>query len=195
MKSTGFMGNDPVPIAVLDTNVIFPLYCRDVLLWFAHFNLFVPKWSTQIFDEWIRVMTNRGLTPERISRQIALFEGAFPEAHVHEYEHLIADLTLSDPKDRHVVAAAIISNAKYIVTHNLRDFASPELEPLGLKALPPDDFLSELTCRNQRVALQAFAEMVAAKKKPALSAAEVLNRISRNGLPKTASLLKSCVNS
>lgn len=35
---------------VLDTNVIHPLEIRDLLFWFAHYNLYTIKWSRHIFD-------------------------------------------------------------------------------------------------------------------------------------------------
>jgi hypothetical protein len=41
------------------------------------------------------------------------------------YEDLIESLTLPDPDDRHVLAAAIRAGAEVIVTYNLKDF-SPE---------------------------------------------------------------------
>ncbi len=40
---------------VLDTNVIYPLWTRDLLLWFAFYDLYTPKWSNNIFSEWIDV--------------------------------------------------------------------------------------------------------------------------------------------
>lgn len=49
---------------VLDTNVIFPVEIRDLLFWFAHFELYTPKWSKHIFDEWIDVMRRKGIACE-----------------------------------------------------------------------------------------------------------------------------------
>ena len=46
--------------AVLDTNVIYPLISRDLLFWFAHYDLYTPKWSKHIFDEWEDVMIRTG---------------------------------------------------------------------------------------------------------------------------------------
>ncbi|WP_246539218.1 hypothetical protein [Litoribacter ruber] len=34
---------------VLDTNVIYPIEIRDILFWFAHFDLYTPKWSENRF--------------------------------------------------------------------------------------------------------------------------------------------------
>ncbi len=44
---------------ILDTNVIYPLWTRDLLLWFAFYDLYTPKWSQNIFTEWIDVMYSR----------------------------------------------------------------------------------------------------------------------------------------
>ena len=46
--------------AVLDTNVIFPVVIRDLLFWFAYYELYTPKWSDNIFEEWKVVMELAG---------------------------------------------------------------------------------------------------------------------------------------
>lgn len=45
------------------------------------------------------------------------------------YEGLIDQLTLPDPDDRHVLAAAIRVHAGVIVTHNIKDFPLSQLRP------------------------------------------------------------------
>ena len=57
------------------------------------------------------------------------------------FEALIPTLTLPDPDDAHVLAAAIRCNAQVIVTTNLKDFPRAILEPFGVEAMHPDDFL------------------------------------------------------
>jgi hypothetical protein len=34
--------------AVLDTNVIYPVLIRDILLWFAQYDLYSPKWFLEM---------------------------------------------------------------------------------------------------------------------------------------------------
>lgn len=51
---------------VLDTNVIFPIEIRDLLFWFAFYELFTPKWSDHIFDEWEDVMRRKGVVEVEI---------------------------------------------------------------------------------------------------------------------------------
>ena len=108
--------------AVLDTNVVYPVIIRDLLFWFAHYDLYTPKWSKHIFNEWKTVMERKGIPQEKISRQIAMADAAFPDALVQNYDGLIETLKLPDPKDCHVLAAAIKTNANIIVSNNLKDF-------------------------------------------------------------------------
>lgn len=67
----------------------------------------------------------------------------FPESIVEEYEPLIPLMT-NDPKDRHVLAAAVRIKADVIVTFNLKDFSSESLQAWGIKAQHPDEFLLDL---------------------------------------------------
>ena len=64
-------------ICVLDTNVIYPLLVRDVMFWFAFYELFTPKWSQHIFDEWDSVMERKDIPAEShdyAHRVIKLYE-------------------------------------------------------------------------------------------------------------------------
>ncbi len=106
---------------VLDTNVIYPIEIRDLLFWFAHYDLFTPKWSKHIFTEWEDVMCRKGITLDEAKRRSDKANTAFPDAMVINYESLIEGLKLPDEKDRHVLAAAIKTNANVIVSNNLKD--------------------------------------------------------------------------
>ncbi len=53
--------------AVLDTNIIYPIEIRDLLFWFAHFDLFTVKWSQHIFHEWESVMKRKNISSTEIS--------------------------------------------------------------------------------------------------------------------------------
>ncbi|TVR78284.1 MAG: PIN domain-containing protein [Saprospirales bacterium] len=106
---------------VLDTNVIYPIEIRDLIFWFAHYDLFTPRWSKHIFEEWENVMKRKGIPPEEIEKRKLKAQLAFPDALVENYEPLVESLTLPDEKDRHVLAAAIKANANVIVTNNIKE--------------------------------------------------------------------------
>lgn len=134
MKNQDFMIHSVKFKAVLDTNVIFPLVIRDLLFWFAHYELYTPKWSSTIFKEWETVMLRKGITEEEAKKRMYRANLAFPDALVHNYESLVAHLSMPDEDDCHVLAAAIKSNAHVIVTNNLKDFPEEYLDTFGIKA-------------------------------------------------------------
>jgi PIN domain-containing protein len=71
-------------------------------------------------------------------------DSAVRDCLVIEHGRLVDSLTLPDPDDRHVLAAAIQGDAEVIVTYNLADFPSQLLARYGIEAVHPDGFLVNL---------------------------------------------------
>lgn len=174
---------------VLDTNVIFPIEIRDLLFWFAHDDLFTPKWSRHIFDEWERVMRAKNVHEDEILKRIKWANLAFPDALVENYENFMDGLELPDPNDRHVLAVAIKSSANVIVTNNLKDFPPDYLATFGLAAKNADDFLTDTIDLNADVAINSFRKLVLNRRNPNLDEYQVLEALRRNGLVETANYL------
>ena len=133
---------------VLDANVLVPNALRDILLRSAEAGLYEVRWSAMTLDELERTLLNRILAarPDRAARVgylLAAMLSAFPLATVVEEAAVIARLT-NDPKDRHVLAAAVQSGARTIVTNNLRDFPPAALRPYRVVVRTPDRFLQSL---------------------------------------------------
>jgi len=176
---------------VLDTNVIYPIEIRDLLFLLAHYDLYTPKWSAHIFDEWKEVMMRKGLSEEEANRRTQKANQAFPDALVTNYSGLIKGLELPDPKDCHVLAAAIKTNANVIVTNNIKDFPSDYLNSFGLAAKTADDFLTDIIDLNPEQATKAFKEMVLNRRNPDLDEFQVLDILRKRGLKNTADFLHS----
>lgn len=176
-------------IAVLDTNVIYPVIIRDLLFWFAYYDLYTPKWSDHIFDEWKKVMKEKDVSEEEAGKRIEKANLAFPDALVQNYKGLINHLELPDEDDRHVLAAAIKTNANLIVTNNVKHFPKAYLQSFSLNAKSADDFLTDIIDLNQEQAIAAFKEMVLNKKNPKQDEFEVLNQLRNAGLKDTANYL------
>lgn len=68
-------------------------------------------------------------------------EQAFPDASVTGYAGL-TDKLRCDPKDRHVLAAAIVGGCQVIVTFNTKDFPPESVEEFGI-----GDFVDEVRHR------------------------------------------------
>ncbi|WP_349618572.1 PIN domain-containing protein, partial [Azotobacter salinestris] len=62
------------------------------------------------------------LSPDAVGRVRELMDRHVPGALVTGFESLIPGITLPDPEDRHVVAAAVQTRAEAIVTFNLKGF-------------------------------------------------------------------------
>lgn len=180
-------------ICVLDTNVLHPINVRDLIFWFAHFELFTPKWSKHIFDEWENLLRRKGISDKEIKKRISKATKAFPDALVENYEPLIKSLNLPDPKDCHVLAAAIKTNANIIVTNNLKDFPSDYLATFGLSAKDADEFLTDIIDLNQEHAVAAFRKLVVNRKNPDVDEYEILNLFRKRGLKNTADYLHSLI--
>ncbi len=115
---------------------------------------------------------------------------AVADALVEGFEDLIPSLRLPDDNDRHVLAAAVVSASDAIVTFNLRDFPRAVLDAYQIEALHPDDFISRQTARDLSAALDAVRRCRMRLRNPARSAAEYLDTLERQGLPKTVKCLR-----
>lgn len=175
--------------AVLDTNVIYPVIIRDLLFWFAHYDMYTPKWSHHIFDEWRSVMERKGVPMDEAEKRVQMANQAFPDALVRNYETLLENLSLPDMKDCHVLAAAIKSNAQLIVTNNIKDFPEVIIKEFDIKARTADDFLTDLIDLNGETAVEAFKEMVLHKRNPAMDEYAVLAKLKEIGLTDTSNYL------
>jgi predicted nucleic acid-binding protein len=133
--------------AVLDANVLYPLPLRDTLLRIAETELYDPYWSERILDEVVRNLVHDGRTTgEQAGRLSAAMRAAFDGAAVPE--HAIARLEPAmpnHPNDRHVLAAAVASDAQAIVTLNLKHFVPEACEPFAIEPMHPDDSCSTYT--------------------------------------------------
>jgi hypothetical protein len=147
----------PSPVAFLDASVLYPALLRNMLMHFAVNDLYQPRWSARVHEEWMTALLRNRLdiSPAQLERTRRLMDSEIDGALVEGYEHRIESLTLPDAKDRHVLAAAIHCEAQFVVTANLRDFPASVLAPFRLVAEHPDAFLLCLMNDNREQALAA----------------------------------------
>ncbi len=130
---------------------------RDFFVELALTEIVEARWTDEIHSEWMRnVLENRpDITLDRLTRTQNLMDFYVKNSLVTDYEEIIPQLELPDEKDRHVLAAAIKSNAKFIITFNLRDFPSNNLRAYNIQAMHPDSFLRELLKTDDRKSLSS----------------------------------------
>lgn len=109
------------------------------------------------------------------------------------YEHRIAEVTLPDPDDRHVLAAAIHADAQLIVTKNLRDFPAGALAPWSVEARHPDAFLAELHHDHPDTLGEVVQAMAPAWGSPDATPGQVIDRLVVDA-PDAANLIRASLH-
>jgi predicted nucleic acid-binding protein len=175
--------------AVIDADTLYRRHARNLLVWHALEGLFQLHWSRHILDE-----TRRNLLPtvtlvpqgqvekvdqilDRVTEAIYLSEAGaeVPEVKIANIE---SDMS-NDPKDRHVLAAAVACGADTIVTTNTKDFPFTATAAHGITAKSPDEFLVSLLGPDTRDA--ALAALHGHAEFHGWSVPELLNFLSSAG--------------
>lgn len=178
--------------AILDANVPYPAPLRDFLLRLAETELYKPKWTDEIQEEWIRnVLVERtDLERTKLEKTKNAMNAAFPDSNITNYEELVENLNLPDNNDRHVLVAAIRGKADVIVTFNLKDFPSDYLKFYDIEAQHPDEFILNLINLDKPKSLQSLNNQVKSLKNPPQSKEQVLQTLIKCGLKNSVRELK-----
>lgn len=181
------------PLVVCDANVFYSIVLTDLLLSLSVAELLRPRWTAQIHEEWMRnLLADRPeLERARIERRREMMDRAIDDCLITGYEPLIPTLQLPDADDRHVLAAAIHSQAQIILTSNLRDFPATALAPHGLVAQGPDQFLTQLVEQYPAEVQAVIEEMRARKTRPPVSLGELLQKLAQQNLPQFVARLRT----
>jgi predicted nucleic acid-binding protein len=177
---------------IYDACVLYPAPLRDLLMELALADLFHARWSEDIQQEWMRnVRKNRpDLTESQLERTKVLMNQHVRDALVTGYKPLIESLTLPDPNDRHVLAAAIFCNADVIVTTNLKDFPKDILDSYGVEVQHPDEFISSLLEVEPMRVCSAAERHRQRLRNPPMDAERYLANLLKQGLSQTVFYLR-----
>lgn len=175
---------------LLDACVLFPTVMRETLLGVAAAGGFEPVWSLRILEEWARAVRRLPEGAEAVARaEIAAMRARWPGAEVTPDPDLVETLSLPDPGDRHVLAAAIAGGAGVLMTLNRRDFPGRVLGRYGVMLREPDGYLCALAAEGGPVAtvaaaVRARAGAVSGREQP------LRGLLKRAGLPRLGKLLE-----
>lgn len=160
-------------------------------MWLGLSGTFRARWSQDIHEEWKRnLLINRpDLTKDQINRTSDLMDRAIPDGLVEGYEELVAGLTLPDPDDRHVLAAAIRCGASVIVTFNQKDFPRELVAPYGIESQHPDEFVDNLLGLDAAAVISAAQRQRYQLKNPPIDVDHYLDILLRQGLVQTTKVL------
>ncbi len=169
---------------LLDASVLYIEPVRGLLLWVAALGGFDPLWTARILDEVGRnLLEGQRVSPEQWERLQAAMLAAFPDATLdQDAPGAIEDRMPNDPKDRHVLAAAVAHGVELLVTNNLKHFKPADLERLGVRALNADQLLCELLSAAPNIMREALESQAATMRTPRQwTVAELLGALAGRG--------------
>lgn len=175
---------------VLDTCVLYPAHLRDTLLRLAERGLYRPLWSADIIEELRRNLLEDRFGPDSVGMLIAEMGNAFPDAEVSGYRSLVDGL-ICDPKDRHVLAAAVRADAAAIITFNLSDFPVSSIQPFELEVIDPDTFLLDELDLAPDPVIDELQKQAAANRRAPKTLPDLLDALERAGAPAFAEDIRS----
>jgi predicted nucleic acid-binding protein len=163
----------------VDANVLYAMPLCDTVLRLAERDLFRLLLSDDVLHEATRnLVADERCTEENAERRGRNIRAAFEDCFVSDYRTLIDSMTC-DPKDRHVLAAAVIGGADQIVTANVKDFTRASTDPYGVEVVSPDTFLQNVLDLYPQETIEEIIDQAASLRSPTHSVAEVLAALSR----------------
>lgn len=136
-------------VVLSDANIVFSRVLRDYVLYAMTHQLIRVRWSQAILDEAVRRLIEKvdGFNEESGSRLVAAMNGTFPYSQVEltdEATAAVADFSLIDENDRHVIVAAVAAEVTFVCSDDLTGFPPTVMAALGIEWVTADALLSTL---------------------------------------------------
>jgi hypothetical protein len=190
-------------LAVLDACALLPPRLSDVLFDLALEGLYLPHWTAEIEEEFLRNFqaVTRAALPGGGARRLGAFRAAARMRHEifgHMDPSAIARVPAAvDRKDVHVASAALMlaRSAKagvdkvFLVTVNLEDLPPGALAIQGVATLSPGAFVDALHAADHERVVRALTRTLADLGNPPYTAAELLAALSLHGASATVKSL------
>lgn len=168
----------PRLVAALDADVLVPILSCDFLLTAFDLGLYEPVVSAEAMTEVERTLIEDfpHLDPASLRRRVGQMRDALED-------HLVDPGPLGDvpeiinPKDRHVIAAALAGEAGIVVTNDARLRAETEHADVGLVPMSGDDFGAHLWTLMPDDVDAVIRRLVAKRTKRPVTAEELMQTL------------------
>lgn len=164
----------------LDACVLYKSYLCDTVLTIAKTGIYRPLWSSGVLVELERNLLRRGSTNAQVAHRLAQMSNHFLDAEVVGYAPLIGVMT-NDPKDRHVLAAAVRGGAEMLVTENLKDFPASAVAPYDIAVVDQDTFLLDQLDLAPGLVMAALRLQVSRYRREPRAVDDLLNLLAGQG--------------
>lgn len=168
----------PYPV-FLDANVLFSKILLTTFLDLAEVGEISFLWSDELLQEVGRNLKKKVSNPQSVDSLISSIKSAFAQGEVLKahYQEIEASLSKTDPKDKHVLAAAAVSGAGFLVTFNLSDFDVAEATTYGVHLIDPDSFLCLLLKNHPSEIVSSIKHSRGRRTRPSQTEVEFLDRL------------------
>lgn len=177
-------------LVLIDANVLFSKILLTVMLDMANNGLFTFLWSKKILNETSKnlKLKQKISNPASVDKLIDDIQASFELSEVHEQDYATIEnlFVHTDPKDKHVLAAAATGGAKYLVTFNLSDFNNDEAQSHDVIVIHPDIFLCTLLELKASEVIDSIKSSRTRQMRPPQTEDEFLNRLRISRVPKFA---------
>lgn len=168
--------------AFFDACALYGIRFTDLVLRLADAGAFRVLWSDEVLEEVRRNLIASGVVPDAVDPRLRAMRDYFPDARVVGFDSLTERMDC-DPKDRHVLAAAVRANAGVLVTFNLKDFPDHAVAPFDVEVVHPDDFLLDQLDLFPGLVIGVLRELASDYENPPQTIEDVLDVLRRAGVP------------
>lgn len=149
MRSDSLSSGNPrqrVPVVFTDANILFSRVLRDYFLYSAHMGALDLRWSQEVLDEMSRnLRIFIGLDETSTRRLEELMNEFLPDATLKGPTKVVLPHEVEvHPKDRHVLAAALATDADILLTNNTKDSPADWMRRHGIELVQPSAMISRL---------------------------------------------------
>lgn len=174
VRMAGTPRDRPRPVVLLDANVLYSKVLGDYFVRLQETEVVSVMWSTRVLDEVVRNKKEAAaarysnikdllplLNAADALRSYVLekHQASFIEPAVEHYDQF-DDMSMPDPDDRHVVAAAVAANADYLCTADRDDFPDPVMERIGIERQTPDELLHQFAAETPLAMVEAHQGVI-----------------------------------
>lgn len=164
-------------IVVPDACVLIPASLRDTIFRMSITGMYDIRLTDDIIEEVRRNLVEKlTISEDKAQRLADTIKVKFKRRFVVPGRHLIEAMPINE-KDRHVLAAAVCSEASIIITQNLKDFPIETLANYQVVAQSPDDFLISMLHFDEETTINVLAEQVSILRNPPMTVLELLDHL------------------
>lgn len=180
-------------VTLADANILISRTLRDYVVYAAKLGALDLRWSESILDEVTRnLIAKFGFAPQDADLLVDRLDAYLPTALVEvkkRDEARVAKVDM-DPKDRHVLAAALSASAEMLLTQNVSHFPRSWMAQHGVELIDAGTLLIRLAADHPEALREAHRLGVASRPQ---TSEQVLAIVEKDTSAEVAAIMRAVV--